>query len=125
MESGRVLFEEFEVWTARDVTFVLPGCYTKGTRYGGQGDNTLETTVTKNTKKTSRRMPCLCVVCELVVMNVFMKIRGNRGQGTGDGQSIRKRAGRYTPRACGGLLFDSSRIAPSIDWRKRDPGVTG
>jgi hypothetical protein len=25
--SGHVLFEEIEVWTARDVTFVLPDCY--------------------------------------------------------------------------------------------------
>ena len=28
-------------------------------------------------------------------------------------EKIRKRAGRYAPRACGGLLFDLSRIAPS------------
>ena len=66
MESGRVLFEENEVWAARDVTLVLPECYAKGTGDGGQSDNTLEITkVTKDTKKKSRRMPCLCVVCEL------------------------------------------------------------
>ena len=29
MQFGSVLFEEFEVWTARDVTFVLPDCYVK------------------------------------------------------------------------------------------------
>ena len=27
MQFGSVLFDEFEVWTARDVTFVLPDCY--------------------------------------------------------------------------------------------------
>jgi hypothetical protein len=96
------LFEELEVWTARDVTFVLPDCYVAVT-----WEQRKRVSPSRSLALTPTRLRNLYLDRNLALTTAERVGWSSKSWASSEDRlrQCRRRASANAPRACGGLLL--------------------